>query len=173
MGAIWSMFFGYGGSDTVDEKTGLTEREKNILRYTWKGISTKPREYGPELFLQLFTKIPETKKYFRSLKDKSNEELRKSFVLRAHGATVVNSLTSVVESLDDADCLVSLLKKIGTNHQKIGIPVALFGPEFCELILSWLENSLGSSRFGPTERATWDKALSVIMSVIKSAYDEK
>ena len=55
-------------------------------------------------------------KYFPDFQDKTEEELRKAPKLKAHALSVMFSLGSLVEVLDNPEDLVGLLGKLAESH---------------------------------------------------------
>lgn len=59
---------------------------------------------------------PEYQKLFPSFEGLSLDELRGSSKLSAHATNVMYSLSSVIDNLEDPECLRELLIKLGENH---------------------------------------------------------
>lgn len=62
MGIIYSYFFGYGRTDDPDATTGLTSRDKYLIRTTWKEARTDPIQLGVDLLVEYV--IPSTSHNF-------------------------------------------------------------------------------------------------------------
>ncbi|XP_076339299.1 globin C, coelomic-like [Tachypleus tridentatus] len=98
------------------------------------------------------------------------DQLRSSKRMEAHGLSVMYAITSLVDSLDDVECLKELLLKTAHNHASRGIQ----GEQFDNLaivILKFLEDGLGSS-FTPPVGEAWKKAFSVMNEIIKQGLRE-
>ena len=54
--------------------------------------------------------------HFNAFKGMTSAELRKDRTMYSHALTVMYSIGSLVENLDDADQLVLLVNKIAHNH---------------------------------------------------------
>lgn len=63
-----------------------------------------------------FRKHPESQQRFSAFKDVPVEELKGSSKLQAHANSVMYAVTAVVDNLDDSECLVEMLRKLGLNH---------------------------------------------------------
>lgn len=57
---------------------------------------------------------------FPKFKGKNPDELKKSIGVRSHGLRVLAALNSVVENLDDIECLVDMLQHIAHSHHPRG-----------------------------------------------------
>lgn len=52
MGIIYSYLFGHGRTDDPDATTGLTSREKYLVRTTWKEAVSDPIKLGVGLLAE-------------------------------------------------------------------------------------------------------------------------
>lgn len=52
MGLIYSYLLGYGRTDDPDPTTGLTSRDKYLLRNTWKEAKVDPVKLGVGLLVE-------------------------------------------------------------------------------------------------------------------------
>ena len=81
------------------------------------------------------------------------------------------AITSLVDNLDDPECLVEMLSKVGTSHyiRKIDIP------KFNNLgvtIVGLLVEKLGPEMMDEDAINAWKKTYGVIVSVIEKTYNE-
>lgn len=151
--------------DVVEPKTGLTPRQKQIVKDTWEIVKLDVKANGVELFIKYFQEHPEYQKFFRAFSDVPLSELRGNRRLLAHATSVMYAITSVVDNLDDPDCLIELLAKIGVSH----IPRNLARHHFEHLsltILELLEEKLGSRIMNDTAKDAWRKTLDIMNSII-------
>lgn len=151
--------------DVVDEKTGLTPRQKQIVKDTWDVVKLDIKVNGVDLFIMYFQKHPHYQKVFRAFSDVPISELKGNRRLLAHATSVMYAITSVVDNLNDPDCLVELLAKIGDSH----IPRNLARHHFEDLgsvILEILEIKLGSRLMNDTAKDAWRKTLAVMNNLI-------
>ena len=119
MGSAASWFWyllGYEDNTTPDPATGLTQYQKSLIRKSWKLLTENQKENGVNFFIALFREYPYTQDYFEHFKGKSLEELQTSTQMRAHATTVMYSIGSLVENLEDSECLIQLVNKLGRNH---------------------------------------------------------
>ncbi|KAF2355683.1 Globin [Trinorchestia longiramus] len=179
MGAIFSIFsWLFGGSkypalgpgaDTPDKITGLTPREARAVAVSWDLVKPNMADHGVNFFLKFFEAYPDAQRKFRGFQDVPLESLRKDKRLRAHASTVMHAINSVVDSLDDPETLVEILKSVGGNHFKRGIERIHF-EHLREVLLKYLKEALWSA-FPPAAEDGWQKALTAVNAVIFEAYD--
>ncbi|KAJ9590153.1 hypothetical protein L9F63_016738, partial [Diploptera punctata] len=110
-----------GNLDVPDPATGLTPREKNCVRRNWDLVKADIKQNGIDLLMLFFEDNPSYQNYFKAFKDVPFKELPKNPRFHAHCTSVMYALTSVVDNLDDPECLVEMLSKLGENHQRRGI----------------------------------------------------
>ncbi|CAH1285482.1 unnamed protein product [Diabrotica balteata] len=161
MGIIWSAFgvTNTGRTDDADSTTGLTSRDKYLIKTSWAGVMKSPTDNGVALLLLLFKNFPETKTVF-PFKDIPNDELAKNVRFRAHCNSVVYAVSSMVDAIDDTSLLVGILEKVGRDHKRRSIPQKYFEglqETMVELFSTFMKTN---------EINSWNKALNVIFKVI-------
>ena len=75
---------------------------------------------------RLFKKVPGVQSQFKGFADKSLEELKVSKRFAAHGTTVLKTIDSYIENLDDIEVVLAMLETLGINHKNRGIPTKYF-----------------------------------------------
>ncbi|KAL3211710.1 hypothetical protein MRX96_008412 [Rhipicephalus microplus] len=93
------------GQSKVDQATGMTEREKQLVLASWNAFTKDRDDYGVQLFDALFVAHPEYLKLFHKFKGETIEEVRKESKFREHGVTIGMQLSNLIEFLDDPDNL--------------------------------------------------------------------
>lgn len=73
----------------------------------------------------MFKKHPDYQNFF-PFKGVPLDELRDDKKLKAHATSVMYSLTSIVDNLDDGELLVGLLTKVAKSHSRRNIPKTAF-----------------------------------------------
>lgn len=167
MGSLLSSLLGGGSNpdlDVPDPATGLTPREKMAVRRIWDIVKADIKQNGIDLLVMLFESNPSHQRHFEAFKDVPLKDLPSNRKFQAHCTSVMYALTSVVDNLDDTECLVEMLTKLGQNHHRHGIT----RQEFIDLkttVLKLLTKKLGS-KFTCEDEAAWNKTLDVAYSVI-------
>lgn len=163
MNKVLNLFGTSSNSNEPDPETGLTRKEKQLVERSWNLVKTDLKGNGMELFFILFKECPEAKNYF-PFRDVPSDELINNNKFKAHAVTVMYSIGSIVDNLNDNDVLIGLLQKNGESHGRRGIPEeAYWGLKKCILML--LKSKLGSEFPKETEEA-WDKTLTVAFTLI-------
>ncbi|KAL8563790.1 hypothetical protein ACOMHN_058304 [Nucella lapillus] len=175
MGMIYSIYasiFGGGELDVVDPDTGLTPREKGAIRDSWAFLAQKKqlRKHGVEFFVMLFEDYPYMQPSFNAFKGMTSEQLRQDKTMYSHALTVMYSIGSLVDNLDDAEQLVLLVKKIAFNHVQRDIGLKYF-EDLKNMFPKFLESRAGTGAT-PLVKDSWVKFLGVMNSVIKQTAEE-
>lgn len=156
--------------DVPDAKTGLTPREKALVRDTWALVRKDVKANAIAIFLTLFQRHPEYQKLFSGFADVPPEGLSTNARLAAHAMSVAYAITSMVDSLDDADCLVEIVRKIALNHTRRPVSVTHF-ENTVVVIVDTLKERLGS-KMSPAAVGAWQKTLRLVVNVTADVYKE-
>ncbi|KAK7070956.1 oxygen carrier activity protein [Halocaridina rubra] len=156
-------------ADVPDATTGLTLRHRTAMIRTWDLVRPDMKTHGVNFFLEMFRRQPVLQTRFKGFAGKSEDELKNSRRLAAHGSTVMLAINNLVENLDDLDTLVDLLKTTGDNHFRRGVPKGDF-ELLAPILVDFLRINLGNA-WSPVADEAWTQALKVINSVIFTAYD--
>lgn len=160
-----------GHQDTPDPKTGLTPREKNLVRDTWSIVRKDVKANAIAIFLMLFRRYPEYQKLFSAFADVPAEQLPGNTRLAAHAMSVAYAITALVDNLDDADCLVELVRKTATNHSRRPVTVAHF-ENTTAVIVDTLKERLGS-KMTPAAVSAWEKTLRLVVKVTADVFKQR
>ncbi|XP_002732485.1 cytoglobin-1-like [Saccoglossus kowalevskii] len=157
--------------DIPDEVTILTPKEVKAISESWKVVYAKKKENGVALFIRLFQSVPGSKSLFKNLDGIDDEEkLRNHPRLKAHGFRVMSSVNSLIESLEEGELLVQLLKDLGSSHSKNKVTSSHFdalGP-----VIIWLLQKENGDSFTPAVKNAWLKGWGVMKSVIVGSLEE-
>jgi len=155
--------------DQVDPVTGLSQREKQDVRQIWDLVSQDLEGAGIGFFTAFFTTHPEYQSKFRAFAKVPIENLKDNRSFLMHAMNVMNSITSIVDTLDNPESLVDDLKQIGLNHRKRPIEAIHFH-NLAAVLLAFLQSALGSA-FTEQAQKSWNKAMGVIISTILSTLE--
>ncbi|XP_071444842.1 globin C, coelomic-like [Hetaerina americana] len=153
-----------------DDVTGLTTAQVDAVRRTFEFARSNIKAFGVDLFVELFSAYPDYQKLFKSFASVPLNQLSENKKFIAHSTTVVYSIINVVDNLDDAECLVELLFKIGSNHARRNVEHEAF-QNLNNVIIVTLKKKLGK-KFTSFAEESWRKTLDVAISVIFKGMDE-
>ncbi|KAG8190591.1 hypothetical protein JTE90_017856 [Oedothorax gibbosus] len=153
------------GHDVPDPVTGLTPRQKKIVQNTWKIVRADSKKNGILIFMKLFEHHPEYQPLFAGFAYVPLYRLPSNGKLVAHAISVMYSLSSVVDNLDEPQCLVQLLQKIGRSHRTRNISGEHI-ENLSDVIIMFLKEKLGPKVFDERCEEAWRKSLDVASSVI-------
>lgn len=92
-------------------------------------------------------------------------ELRGNKKVLAHANSVLYAITSLVDNLDDPECLVEMLHKVGDSHGTRHIEIEMFNNLGVTLV-GLLVEKLGPNVMNASAIDAWKKTYGVIVSVI-------
>jgi len=156
--------------DQVDSKTGLSSREKRVIEENWALVEKDIRGNGVDFFLALFRAHPSYQSYFKSFADVPMDKLKENRKLHAHAFSVMYAISSMVNNLDDIECLLEVLTKTGRAHSPRNIKIEHF-ENLAVVFLNFMTEKLGSI-FTPYARTAWAKAFKTINAVIQQGLEE-
>jgi hemoglobin-like flavoprotein len=158
--------------DVVDPTTTLTKRQVAIIQKTWEEVlKLGPSTVGIALYDLYFTRNPTYQNFFRAFRGVPLDQLKTHPRLKAHGTIAIQNLTGAIQTLDDPETAVLILKKTGRDHARREIQVEQF-VELHKTLMILLASSL-ESMWTPLVSETWEKALTVVMTVVKGGMDEE
>uniref|UniRef100_A0A1W7RAG5 Globin n=1 Tax=Hadrurus spadix TaxID=141984 RepID=A0A1W7RAG5_9SCOR len=157
--------------DIPDSELGLTKKEKGGIKQTWQVLKKDLKGTGVEVFVRFFTVYPDYQKLFRAFADVPLSELKQNKKLIAHATSVIYSLSSLVESLDDVENLKELTIKISESHLPRGVSKQQFA-ELGKVIVEFFEEKLGKL-LTPAAKTGWEKLLGVVASIAGEVAEEK
>ena len=158
--------------DIPDKATGLTPRERQIVKDTWALAYKNSKSVGVELFIQLFTTYPHHQQKFPSFKNVPLSEMKLgNKKLEAHATNVMYSLATLVDNLEDVECLIELCSKIGENHLRRKVEQQAF-LDVKTVLMKLLKEKLGSS-LTPQGEEAWNKTLDLANKCIFQAMEDK
>ncbi|XP_030754339.1 globin isoform X2 [Sitophilus oryzae] len=148
-----------GRTDDPDPATGLTSRDKYLVRTSWARIMKNSTDSGVALLTLFLKNHPEYLDLF-PFKNVPLDQLSTNKRFRAHCSSVIYALASIVDALNDNELLIQLLLKTGSSH--ISRNVKAKG--FKDLQDATVE--LFSAVMKPDELEAWKKTLEVAFGVI-------
>ncbi|XP_055328693.1 globin-like [Paramacrobiotus metropolitanus] len=158
--------------DVKSNITELTKRETLAVQQTWEEVlKLGTPTVGVALFDLFFSRNPNYVQFFKALRDVPAGQLKTHPRLKAHGTTVVQTLSGIIQTLDDPETTVLILQKTGRDHVRRKIHAEQF-QELHRTVFVLLEQVLGPL-WTPLVRESWDKALSVVMKVVLDSLEDE
>lgn len=163
---------GFFGADqtAVDETTGLSVYEKNLIRSSWEQAIKNKKKFGVDVFIRLFKHHPHSQDLFEQLRDIPIEELHENRKMKAHALRVMASLNSLVENLDDIEVLLEMLQNVGRTHIRHHVDKHYYDGLGTALMEAFEEEL--KDKFSQKTKDAWLKAYGVMTKVIVDEYDE-
>lgn len=161
-----------GKKKTPDSVTGLTPRDTKLVRETWHSFSKSDSDYGVHVFQWLFVQNPDFLHLFPRFKGKQVISLPDDAVFRAFSTNVCNQFTFMIDCLDDAHLLESLIMKNARAHtERPGVEPGhfrVFGKCVIDLLTLKLENNMT-----PDAVVAWEKLFAFIVNVTTRVYEQE
>lgn len=161
-----------GKPDHLERPGPLTDKERVMIQDSWAKVYENCDDAGVAILVRLFVNFPSSKQYFSQFKHiEEAEELENSAQLRKHAHRVMNALNTLVESLENAEKVASVLKSVGKAHAlrhkvdpvyfKIlsGVILEVLGEAFPQVVT-------------PEVGAAWTKLLATVYYGISAVYEE-
>jgi len=142
----------------------LTDAHKTAIRSTWSLVAQNLRANGIALFIKMFEVHPDYQKKFSAFSDVPLDQLATNKRLAAHASTVMHQLAALIDSLDDLECLVEMLTKIGERHLKHQLTVEHF-QNLAIGIVSFLKSQLGAAFTADAEQG-WTIMLQIVTGIV-------
>ncbi|XP_065294123.1 globin-like isoform X3 [Dermacentor albipictus] len=101
---------------TSSGRTGLTYRERKHVRDTWQAFCRAKPDYGVLIFVEFFQRYPSYLQLFEPFGDLPLKDLVCNHRFRAHGSAVGHQFTAVVDTLDEPDVMIELIRKNAVKH---------------------------------------------------------
>nr|AOC38017.1 globin Y [Rhinella marina] len=148
----------------------LTAADIENINEIWCKIYANPEESGKTVVIRLFTTYPQTKVYFKNLKNIATlEEMQVNPGIRAHGKGVMGALNQVIQNLNDWEVVSSALTHLAQRHQDVHkVGVNNFQLLFL-VILTIFKEALGAD-FTPEHCKSWEKLFSITYNFLGSCY---
>ncbi|KAL1437594.1 hypothetical protein MTO96_048802 [Rhipicephalus appendiculatus] len=153
------------------QRGGLTDREKRLIRNSWRKFCEQNPDYGVRIFIGMFAKHPEYLQMFPRFRDKELRTLRDDAKFRAHACAVGHQLSAIVECIEDDEVFNELIRKNAANH----LPRAGVGPSnFESLFSAALEQMVASNRalMTPATVSAWEKLFKIMNQITRNVYED-
>ncbi|XP_067009497.1 neuroglobin-like [Anabrus simplex] len=149
----------------------LSDRQKELLRETWKELEDNIAKVGVITFISLFETHPDVQAVFMPFSGLPLDELKQSKQLRAHALRVMAFVQKAVARLHEPEKLQTLLQELGKKHHHYGAKeqyVDLIGPQFIQAIQPSLED-----RWTPELQQAWAQLFHYIAFFMKGSMEQE
>ncbi|XP_012523504.1 globin [Monomorium pharaonis] len=161
--ALFRGLFDFFQSDSkLDEKLGLTEKQKRLVQNTWAMARKDEVAVGVAVVLAYFKKYPEAQKEFKSFKDVPLDELSKNKRFQAHCANIIVTLGNVIEQMHDPELMEASVINFTEKHKNRGQTQTQF--ENLKQIMLDSFPTLFGKHYTPEVQEAWKKTLDLIFS---------
>ncbi|KAL0841048.1 hypothetical protein ABMA28_014815 [Loxostege sticticalis] len=118
MGA-WISYVWWGGPpDQVNPISGLTKREIYAVQKSWAPVYANSVANGTELLRRLFTTYPETKNFFKMVRNLPDNEWSQNFQFKAHVINLMSALNMAIANLNQPEIVIAMMVKLGESHKR-------------------------------------------------------
>ncbi|XP_047995401.1 hemoglobin-2-like [Leguminivora glycinivorella] len=139
MGQVVSRWWWGGDPDAASPVSGLTLRQVYHVQSTWRPVAADAGKYGMELFLRLFRADPETKTFFKAVRDLDEDKIRGSYQFKAHTINFMSAISLAVDNLGQPEVVVAMMEKLGQSHGNRKISTKYFH-ETRDVLVDMLKN---------------------------------
>ncbi|XP_033744578.1 globin-like [Pecten maximus] len=162
-------------AESEQAKVSLTEEEVKLLQASWEILAEDKKTNGVKLFIKLFRKYPAAQDKFRAFKNVSLEDLdydgettKKNRKMVAHGMSVMYALESYIDSLDDMDCLVELVRKTAKSHldRSIGVKEFMWMIPVTHELIDYVTDGRENVNVGGVKKA-WTKIMTMVADIVE------
>lgn len=165
-----------GNSNSVDATardtvTQLNSQEKQAIRETWLQFKKQLRTGSVIIFVVLFTRYPDYQKLFPGFANEPPNELPKNPRMLAHALTFAYALTAIVDSLDEPDTTVELVRKVAVAHAQRSPDMKTKFEHMGTAVVDTLVEKLGSA-MTPTAVAAWKQLFAFIVATSDKKFEE-
>lgn len=159
--------------DDTHDNNMISEREKLLIRRTWRIISNNMPGLGASIFLKIFAIKPSVKQIF-PFRDITGDELIRNHHFRGHASRFMQAIGAAVDNIDALDkTMVPLLNRLGRQHVNYaGFNVDDFDT-FVSAIIQVLGKELGTKFTNDVSTAWRHLAEYIIFSLKKGYHDAK
>ncbi|XP_026490893.2 uncharacterized protein LOC113396987 [Vanessa tameamea] len=116
MGGWLSHFWWGGDPDNVNQISGLTMRDVYAVQKSWTLATANPIATGIELFTRLFRANPETKEFFKMIRNVPEDQFNQNHQFKAHVINLMSSVSSAVDNLKQPEVVAVMMNKLGESH---------------------------------------------------------
>ncbi|XP_072931571.1 hemoglobin-3-like [Epargyreus clarus] len=119
----WVSHLWWGGDpDAKHPVSGLTLREIHAVQKSWAPVNANAVANGTELLKRFFRAYPQTKEFFKMIKNVPEEKYADNIQFKAHVVNLMSSLTLAIDNLHQPEVVAVMMNKLGESHHRRKIP---------------------------------------------------
>ncbi|XP_069129216.1 neuroglobin-like [Argopecten irradians] len=171
MGCAHSMKVANKPTVSANVKHFVTDKQKRIIKKTWKIMCDDITGHGVKVFLRIFQLHPHVKQLF-PCRDVEGDDLLHDSNFKGHASRFMQAVGAAVDNIDDIEAtLKPLLIGLGRNHIKFtGFKNEYFNAFTEAMMYTWHEE-LRETFTGETSQA-WATIFEFIMGNLKEGHAE-
>ncbi|XP_032667930.1 globin-like [Odontomachus brunneus] len=158
------------GRDELDERIGMSEKQKKLVQNTWATVRKDEVSSGIAIMFALFTRHPEYQNEFRLFKDMSFDELSKNKRFQAHCANIIGALSGVIDHIHDPELMEASLLTLAERHKIRGQTLQQF--QNLRHVLEDLFPSVFGKQYTPEVQEAWKKMFDYIFPILCRVYND-
>lgn len=149
----------------------VTDRDKHLIKKTWKIVSNDMPGIGAKIFLKIFTIKPNVKEIF-PFRDVTGEDLLRDPHFRGHASRFMQAVGAAVDNINDLEnAMTNLLFGLGQQHIHYKGFKAEYFDSFTVAIIQVLQLELGS-KFTEDVNDAWSHVVNFMISNLKYGYTD-
>ncbi|KAF6351914.1 neuroglobin [Rhinolophus ferrumequinum] len=149
--------------------------EPELIRQSWRAVSSSPLEHGTVLFARLLDLEPDLLPFFQynCRQFSSTEDCLSSPEFLDHIRKVMLVIDTAVTNVEDLSSLEGYLTGLGKKHRAVGVKLSSFSVgkgTVGESLLYMLEKCLGPA-FTQATRAAWSQLYGAVVQAMSRGWD--
>ncbi|XP_033744301.1 neuroglobin-like [Pecten maximus] len=171
MGCAHSMKVASKPSVSTAKKNFVTDKQKRIIKKTWKMMCSNITGHGVKVFLRIFQLHPHVKQLF-PCRDVEGEDLLRDSNFKGHASRFMQAVGAAVDNIDDIEAVLTpLLFGLGRNHIKFtGFKNEYFDVFTEAMMYTWHEEL--QEKFNDETSQAWATIFEFIMGNLKAGHSE-
>ncbi|XP_011152631.1 globin [Harpegnathos saltator] len=158
---------GHGGE--LDEKTGMSEKQKKLVQNTWAIVRKDDVSSGLAIMNAFFTRYPEYQDQFKSFKGIPFEELSKNKKFQAHCVSVIAGLSNVIDHIHNPELMEASLINLAERHKNRGQTREHF--QNLRYVLEDLIPSVFGKQYTQEVQEAWKKMFDYLFLILCQVYN--
>ncbi|XP_012231019.1 hemoglobin subunit beta [Linepithema humile] len=160
----------FQNDNKLDEKTGMTGKQKKLVQNTWASVRKDEISSGMAIMTALFKQHPEYQNQFKLFKDIPLDDLPKNKRFQAHCANIISAFSNAIDQLHDPELMEATLLSLAERHKDRGQSLEHF--QNLKQVLTNLLPAVFGKQYTPEVQEAWKKMLDLIFLTLAQVYKE-